>query len=253
MPLNLGAVTVGPMARVRLLISILLAMSFVLLANGRALATCHSFTVSVSPESVVEGASVTVSVARNAGVNPSSVQVTSADETATSGADYDKVDRRIEFTTDTRQTFALATQDDSSPEGNETFLLRVGNGSGCPVSPEFQYGQAARVTIHDNDSASSATGVLPAQGKIGTTESGPAVTASEVSPLSQIAEEIADPNGISSTNDRPSTYLPNTFPFARKAQEGSPLTMWMIAAILAMAVAGGMSIAWWLWRKSFRF
>src|SRR5688500_15192508 len=73
-----------------------------------ALAACHAFTIAVSPASVAEGGTVTVTVTRDAGVNPSNVDVSSINETAQAGSDYPAVQRTVSFTTETQQTFTVA-------------------------------------------------------------------------------------------------------------------------------------------------
>lgn len=118
-----------------------------------ASAACHSFTVAADPGSVSEGGTVTVTVTRDAGVNPSRVDVSSVDETARAGEDFPAVQRTISFTTETQQTFTVVVTDDSMPESAETFRLHLSNPGGCAVNPNFVVGADARVTIPANDTA----------------------------------------------------------------------------------------------------
>lgn len=121
-------------------------------------AACHAFTIAVNPSTVVEGAASTVLVQRDATVNPSSVEVTSVDETAIAGRDFPPVKRTVSFTTEKMQTFEVTTTDTATHDGTRTFRLHLSSGAGCQVNPNFSYGTDARVTINDNDPAP----VLPA-------------------------------------------------------------------------------------------
>lgn len=116
-----------------------------------AFAACHAFTVSVNPASVAEGGTVTVTVERDAGVNPSSIVVSSVDETARAGSDYPAVQRTISFTNETQQTFTVAVTNDAAPEAAESFRLRLSNPGGCPINTNFVIGPDARVTVPAND------------------------------------------------------------------------------------------------------
>lgn len=116
-----------------------------------ASAACHAFTVSVDPAAVAEGGTVTVTVARDAGVNPSSIVVSSVDETAQGGSDYPAVQRTISFTNETQQTFTVPVTNDAVPEDAEAFRLHLSNPGGCPINTNFVIGADARVTIPAND------------------------------------------------------------------------------------------------------
>lgn len=220
----------------------------VILASARGvLATCHSFKVTVSPETVAEGSSVTVTIERNAGLSPSSVQVISVEENATSGADYEKVDRRIDFTTETREAFAVATKDDSVPEATESFLLRASNASGCPIKPEdFRYGNAVRVTIQDNDSISGPDRVHPTNGRV-TENPSSASTSSATNSLSPTPKE--SDGALSISSDFSPTYLPAAFPFALTPATGNHPSKWIIAAVLLLTTVGVGTTAWWIWSR----
>lgn len=116
-----------------------------------ALAACHAFEIAVSPASVAEGATVTVTVTRDAGINPSSIQVSSVDESAQAGSDYPVVQRTISFAGETRQTFTIVVTDDAVAEPAEAFRLHLSNPGGCPINSNFVIGADARVTIPAND------------------------------------------------------------------------------------------------------
>jgi hypothetical protein len=116
-----------------------------------ALAACHAFEIAVSPASVAEGATVTVTVTRDAGINPSSIQVSSVDESAQAGSDYPAVQRTISFAGETRQTFTIVVTNDAVAEAAEAFRLHLSNPGGCPINSNFVIGADARVTIPAND------------------------------------------------------------------------------------------------------
>lgn len=116
-----------------------------------ALAACHAFEIAVSPATVAEGGTVTVTVTRDAGLNPSSIQVSSVDESAQAGSDYPAVQRTISFAGETQQTFTIAVTDDTAPEADEAFRLHLSNPGGCPVNTRFVIGPDARVIIAAND------------------------------------------------------------------------------------------------------
>lgn len=227
----------------RLMVALVFVPGVILTTAHSGLAACHAFTVSINPATVAEGGSVAVTVARDAEVGPSSVQVTSVDETATSGADYDKVDRRIEFSTERQQTFSVDTRDDSSQEGTETFLLRVSNGAGC-INPNFRYGPDARVTIQASDSA-------PTGGSSGPSKTSPAKssptpsrsTAVSASPSPQ--ESIAMIESPSPSPELPPPLSPTSLAESAGARGGSP--GWIITAALVLLIVGT-GTAWWLWR-----
>ena len=122
-----------------------------------AWAACHAFTIAASPASVAEGGTVTVTVTRDAGVNPSSIQVSSVNETAQAGSDFPGVQRTVSFTTETQQTFTVAVTNDTAAEPAEAFRLHLSNPGGCPINTNFVIGADARVTIPANDTAPPTT------------------------------------------------------------------------------------------------
>jgi len=145
----------------RSLLALVVLSGFAVAVPAPAQAACHAFTISAAPTTVAEGGTVTVTVGRDAGVNPSSVEVVSVNETAVAGQDYTAVQRRVSMSTETSQTFTVATTNDSTPEPAETFKLHLQNAGGCAVNPNFGYGPDARVTIQDNDPPATAPGTAP--------------------------------------------------------------------------------------------
>lgn len=122
-----------------------------------ASAACHAFTVTVNPSNPVEGSTVTATISRDAAVRPSSVRVTSVDGTAHAGQDYVAVDQRVEFSGEISKTITVSTTQDTLDEPDETFALRLSEGGGCEVNPNFQYGSPATITIRDDDAPSTTT------------------------------------------------------------------------------------------------
>ncbi|MFZ6005209.1 MAG: Calx-beta domain-containing protein [Actinomycetota bacterium] len=127
----------------------------VAVATPPAMAACHFFNISVAPASVAEGGVVTVTVFRDGEVLPSAVDVTSIDETATAGADYQAVARNVDFVAGTQQTFDVSITNDPTPEAAETFRLHLSNPTGC--SGGLAVGPDATVTIAANDAVPSTT------------------------------------------------------------------------------------------------
>jgi hypothetical protein len=128
-----------------------------ILGEGRAWAACHAFTVSVSPSTVAEGATVTVTVRRDGAVAPSNVDVSTVDETAAAGSDYQALQRTVSFTTDVQQTFTVPVTNDATAEPAETFRLHLSNPGGCSINTNFSLGSDARVTVAASDTPPPAT------------------------------------------------------------------------------------------------
>lgn len=117
-----------------------------------AQAACHIFTVTADPSTADEGTTVTLTISRDAAVNPSSVRVRTVDGTATAGSDYEALDERVEFTSETEMTRDVQVLDDDDVEDDETFVVELSEGEGCEVNPNFTYGSDT-VTIADDDVA----------------------------------------------------------------------------------------------------
>ncbi|HUQ39964.1 MAG TPA: Calx-beta domain-containing protein [Acidimicrobiales bacterium] len=130
-------------------------------APPAAIAACHDFQVTAKPSTVAEGGTVMVTVTRDAGLNPSSIDVSSIDETAKGGQDFPAVRRTVSFSSETSQTFPLATTDDADEEGPETFRLHLANPKGCAINPSYRIGPDARVTIEAGDPAPPTTTTAP--------------------------------------------------------------------------------------------
>src|SRR5690349_16768498 len=114
--------------------AVVLAGTVAVIGAPRADAACHAFTIKVSPASVTEGAAVKVTVERDGAVNPSSIHVSSIDETATAGSDYTAVDKTVSMTNETSQSFNVATLKDQTIEQAETFRLHMSNPGGCAIN-----------------------------------------------------------------------------------------------------------------------
>lgn len=139
-------------------VAVLATTTYLVWKAPNALATCHAFTVSASPETVAEGAAVTVTVKRDGQVLPSSVDVTTVNDSAKSGDDFEGGTQKVTFASGTEQSFRLSTKDDANPESNEKFKLHLSNGTGCTPGSVFTYGPDEVVTIQDNDAAVSQSG-----------------------------------------------------------------------------------------------
>lgn len=143
---------------------LVVSVVMVIAAASPAWAACHSFTVSASPATAGEGSTVTVTVTRDAGIEPSSIEVSTVDETAIGSSDYEPVATTVSFDTGTQQTLSIAVLDDTEPESAETFRVHLANPGGCSIQPDFVIGPDAVVTIPENDeAASSPTTTQPGQ------------------------------------------------------------------------------------------
>lgn len=121
------------------------------LLGPRADAACHAFSVSALPSTVSEGSTVTVTVSRDGDVADSSVHVSTVDQTARAPGDYEALDQEVEFTSGTSQEYEIDIENDPTTEGEETFLVRLSDPSGCAPNSNYQLGPAARVTIRASD------------------------------------------------------------------------------------------------------
>jgi hypothetical protein len=127
-----------------------------------ALAACHHFTVKGSPSTVTAGGTVTVTVSRDGNLAPSNVDVSTVDESAKAGQDYQSVSRTLSFTTETVQSFALPTMADTETAA-ETFRLHLSNPGGCRVNTNFVLDPDVAITIQGAASTSApATSSVPA-------------------------------------------------------------------------------------------
>ncbi len=132
---------------------------------GPATASCHSFTVAVSPETVREGETVTVTVTRDGAEQPSSVIVRTISGSASSPSDFERLDETVRFDDDTSREIKLAVTDDGVAEGEETFGIGLSDPSGCVPDTDYALSADATVTIFD-------TGARPEQVRTDTIFSG---------------------------------------------------------------------------------
>jgi chitinase len=231
--------------RVRTLpLLVLVAAALVLASAPPAMAACHSFTVVVNPSTVTEGGSVTVTVTRDGALAPSSVDVASINETATGGNDYTSVHQTVAFTDETEKTFTVSTIEDAAHEQTETFRLHLGNGSGCLPTSEFSYGPDARVTIRDDDAAT--TSPTPSATPSETPTRSPTPRASVTrSPTPTPSVVVVSPTPEETPSDTPT--LPEGTSTALAAGPGddgpfSPgrVTLMVIGSVLLAGAAAGL-------------
>lgn len=140
--------------RRRLSLAWVVAVGLALLP-GSARAGCHSFTVTVSPDKVPEGGTVTVTVERDGAFAVSQIDVSTVDDTATAPEDYEALEETVSFTTGTDQQFSIPIADDGAAEGPETFRVRLSNPGGCEINPNFRVGPDAVVTIEVSEAGAT--------------------------------------------------------------------------------------------------
>jgi hypothetical protein len=148
---------------IRMLVAAGVVGGTVALSAGPAVAACHAFTVEVEPATIREGGIVTITVRRDAAVAPSQVDVSTVDEDAIAGEDYEGLEETVSFTRETERTLTLSTTDDDADEGVETLLVRLSNPGGCSVNPSFVLGPDARVRIRGADAAAPSPSPEPTE------------------------------------------------------------------------------------------
>lgn len=233
------------MARSKIIAAMAVAAVAIVHPVGDAVAACHAFTVTADPATVAEGGGVTVTVARDAAIGQSQVDVETVDAGATGSSDYEPVARRtIEFTSETEQSFPLATIDDGEAEGPETFRLHLSNPAGCTVNPNFVVGPDAEVTITDNDSAATPA-APPAPTTTGGGTSRTSATASPATTTSTTTDPAAGSSTTASTTttsevETDDVALPSS-PDGDDDDSAVPAVIAVVLVAVAVAAVG----AWW--------
>jgi hypothetical protein len=231
-------------------------ISALILLPTPAFAACHFFFFDPTGYRVNEGAGkITITVGRDAALNPSSVRVRTANSTAAAGQDYTAVDQRIQFTSETRRTFDVPIREDQAVEGNEQFLVRVSEGQGCQVNPNFDYGEPATVTIVDNDTAAAPPPPPPPSDGGGArppaTGGGASPTASPAPSPTPTREYDRTPGEGPAVEDTPETEATEDTSLAADEDEGGGGSAVPIVVAIALVVAGGAGAGlWWLRRRA---
>lgn len=229
----------------------LLSVLLMFLTATPARAACHAFTVSVTPAAVEEGDTVRITVSRDAGVNPSSIDVSTIDESARAGSDYTAINETVSFSTETTRTLTLKTTDDAATEPAESLRVHLSNPGGCAVNPNFSVAPDAQVTIKANDAAT--TTVPPAT----TTPAAPGSTNAVTSTVPPtVAEDPTSTSGVSSTtapedDSGSDTTLASGLAADSNADDDDDGVSAgvLLAAVAVLAAAAGVG-AWLLRRRS---
>lgn len=233
---------------------VVLIVGSVVVIGGLANASCHSFRFGeVKPTSVREccaghaGPSVQVEVIRDGAAAPSSVRVTTIEETAvgftkqemTPDWDYTSVDERVNFVgdaTSSRQSedpkdhIEIVISDDQEIESPETFRLHLSDPEGCTVLSEFELGPDVRVTIEDNDQY--------------------LITPSPIAPQASRASETGpSPPPSESPSPTPSPSPSALSPSAHRTDEGNGLPVGAVIALVAGALGLSSAGGWLLYRR----
>ncbi len=215
-----------------------------------ASASCHQFTVAVSPESVTEGRTVTVTVTRDGAEAPSSVTVRTIAGSASAPGDFEPLDETVNFKDDTSRELKVAVADDGVAEGEETFRVGLSDPSGCVADTDYALSADASVTIVD-------TGA-----RLGQAGAGQSGTASEqarpdsVPGLGEPGEleralaeaRAASRNASGSPAAGGSSNAPGTSGSSARDQsdEGPPLVPSFVITLSALAT---ILVAWFLLRR----
>jgi hypothetical protein len=213
-----------------------------------ALAACHAFEVKAAPAQVAEGGKVTVTVSRDAAVNPSSVDVSSVDGSATGDVDYPAVNRTISFAGETEQSFEVPITDDPDAEGAESFRLRLSNPGGCAVNQNFQLGPDAPVTIEASDQPAATTAPPPTTGEAAPTTATPTTAGGATTTTASEATSTTDATTTTVPRSTTSTIATDEAAAADDDDGGSSALPFVIGALVLVAAAAG-GIAYYLRRR----
>ncbi len=232
----------------KLMVAVLVVVGATIAWQQPASAACHAFGIAVAPASVAEGGTATVTVTRDAGVNPSSIVVTSVNESAQAGSDFAAVQRTISFTTETQQTFTMAVTDDTAAEPAEAFRLHLSNPGGCPINTNFVIGPDARVTIPANDAPPSTTAppatAPPTTAVAPTTTRAAVTTTTAPADTTTTASSSTTTPGGSTTTAEPTTTTTSSDEVALASEDdddgggSSGVAIAAIAVVLALAGGG---------------
>jgi hypothetical protein len=197
-----------------------------------ALAACHHFSVTAIPPSVAEGAKVLVTVSRDGNAAPSSIDLSTVDETAKAGTDYVAIHQTVAFTSEVQKQFTLSTIDDHLTESSQTFRLHLSNPAGC-FGSGYVVDPDVRVTITDHDAT-------PTPKKSPTATATATATAKpKVAPASPTPTPSAKPSPRTSKTVKPSapaTTSPSQSP-SRVVAAGSSSSSGIGGALAWAAVA----------------
>jgi hypothetical protein len=210
------------------------------MAAPPAHAACHNFQMKVTPTEPNEGSGITVVVTRDAGLSPSSVDISSVDGTAKAGQDFPPVKRTMSFggPDDVSQSFTTDTTDDKAVEGNETFKLHLSNPQGCAVNPNYVVGPDVTITIVDNDSATTTT-ARPLTA-LTTSKAGTSTSRGATSTTSTTAGGVPETLGLDTTT--PTEQLA-----VQPANDRGSNAGFIIGGVVALALAGG--VGWLVYRS----
>ncbi len=183
----------------------LLHMGLVLGAAGMALvfgasearAACTSFTVSAVPNPTQEGGDTTVSVSR-IGSEPASIDIDGISGTATSGSDFERVNRTIEFDNQTSVSFKVKIFEDGKAEPQEQFRLHLSNVEGCSNSSyDIGEDEIVRIVASLGSTPSPTSNATPSPTKT------PSSTSQASSTTSPSASPTVSPSATPSATETP--------------------------------------------------
>lgn len=238
-----GGVVSGLVRQIRWVLVAVAVGGAVVMVAPAAQAACHAFTVSAEPAQVAEGGKVTVTVTRDAGVNPSQVDVSSVDVTAKGGEDYPAQKRTVSYTAETQQSFEIPVTDDAVSEGAETFRLHLSNPGGCAVNSNFSVGPDATVTILASDASGTTTTPTAAPTAPPTTRPpGSTTTADDTTTVPTSASPSAPAGETEDTSSTTTTLADEAgqaLPSSESDDEDDGGGGLVAAAALAVAALGG--------------
>lgn len=214
-----------------------LLAGLIVVNSSPALASCHQFRVTAAPSSVAEGGTVVVTVTRDNSVAPSSIHLSTVDETAKAGKDYIAINQNVSFTgTQLKKQYTLSTIDDHLVESAETFRLHLSNPAGC-LGTGYDVGPDVRVTIKDNDLTTTPTKTPTASAQPTVVPSSPTPTSS-VTPSPRASKSLTPSAPYATTPSSPSSSESAFAAGSTDSGSGSSVLPWVGAALLILAGFG---------------
>jgi hypothetical protein len=146
----------------------------------------------------------------------------------------------VSFTNETSRTVTIQTREDTTPEPAEDFSVRLSDGQGCAVNPNFTYDQPEKISITDDDPPATVapTAATTAAPTVAPTSAGTApagtVTASP--------SPTTSPESSPSVSPTPSV-LPTAIALEVDEDDGFPWLPVAGAAVALAAIGGGLVLA----------
>ncbi len=207
---------------------------------------CHAFSFESATYTVTENSpNVAVVVTRKTDHQPtgypSSVNVSTTDESAESGTDYTAFNQAISFgPTEAAKRIEITLKDDTAYEGSETFSVRLAQADSpteCTLNHGgFEFGSPATITIQDNDPQSSKTSPTPASKPVASPKPGPV---SSAPPATKNPSPVASP-----TDEEIGPNISGDVP--KQKDSGLPVKTILIIGLIVLGVGGAIGLYYYM-------